>query len=249
MQTAVIRFMDREDVARQRREVESEPEMVELDSGDAALEQRVVAALRSVYDPEIPVNIYDLGLIYVVHIDAHADLREEFDGNPLSHACAMARCLESVSELRAVGIRSYTREEADRIESGIAKPIQRAMADVEPDLPVGQIHGHKCVAVGDDEVRHRGRILIRGDQHRRVSPQHLAQGCQFVAGVGNPGGIGRAVDHHQPGAVGDGGFQPGRRDLEAGLGAGRDHDGFAIGQQHRGLAMGFKIIDCTAEFR
>jgi FeS assembly SUF system protein len=63
--------MDREDVARQRREVESEPEMVELDSGDAALEQRVVAALRSVYDPEIPVNIYDLGLIYVVHIDAH----------------------------------------------------------------------------------------------------------------------------------------------------------------------------------
>mgnify|MGYP000582638824 CR=1 FL=1 len=71
MQTAVIQFMDREDVARQRREVESEPEMVELDSGDAALEQRVVAALRSVYDPEIPVNIYDLGLIYVVHIDAH----------------------------------------------------------------------------------------------------------------------------------------------------------------------------------
>ena len=43
MQTAVIRFMDREDVARQRREVDSE--MVELDSGDAALEQRVVAAL------------------------------------------------------------------------------------------------------------------------------------------------------------------------------------------------------------
>ena len=67
MQTAVIRFMDREDAAPQRREVE--PEMVELDSSDAALEQRVVAALRSVYDPEIPVNIYDLGLIYLVHID------------------------------------------------------------------------------------------------------------------------------------------------------------------------------------
>jgi FeS assembly SUF system protein len=25
-----------------------------------------------VYDPEIPVNIYDLGLIYVVHIDEHS---------------------------------------------------------------------------------------------------------------------------------------------------------------------------------
>ena len=28
------------------------------------LEARVIAALRRIYDPEIPVNIYDLGLIY-----------------------------------------------------------------------------------------------------------------------------------------------------------------------------------------
>jgi FeS assembly SUF system protein len=69
MQTAVIRFMDREDQAPQRREVE--PDRVEFDSGDAVLEQQVVAALRSVHDPEIPVNIYDLGLIYLVHIDDH----------------------------------------------------------------------------------------------------------------------------------------------------------------------------------
>jgi FeS assembly SUF system protein len=31
---------------------------------DAPLEEHVIAALRNVYDPEIPVNIYDLGLIY-----------------------------------------------------------------------------------------------------------------------------------------------------------------------------------------
>ena len=59
--------MDRQDEAPQDREVESAT--VQLDSSDTALEQRVVAALRSVYDPEIPVNIYDLGLIYLVHID------------------------------------------------------------------------------------------------------------------------------------------------------------------------------------
>ena len=34
------------------------------------LEARVMEALRGVYDPEIPVNIYDLGLIYNVEIDA-----------------------------------------------------------------------------------------------------------------------------------------------------------------------------------
>ena len=37
---------------------------------DHALYEDVVAACRSVYDPEIPVNIYDLGLIYTIAIDA-----------------------------------------------------------------------------------------------------------------------------------------------------------------------------------
>ncbi len=31
---------------------------------DAALKERVIAVLRTIHDPEIPVNIYDLGLIY-----------------------------------------------------------------------------------------------------------------------------------------------------------------------------------------
>ena len=36
-------------------------------SGDPAdVENDIVEALRSVYDPEIPVNIYELGLIYTV---------------------------------------------------------------------------------------------------------------------------------------------------------------------------------------
>ena len=33
------------------------------------LEGRVIAALRTVYDPELPVNIYDLGLIYGLDVD------------------------------------------------------------------------------------------------------------------------------------------------------------------------------------
>ena len=32
-------------------------------------EEKIVTMLKTVYDPEIPVNIYDLGLIYKVDID------------------------------------------------------------------------------------------------------------------------------------------------------------------------------------
>ena len=35
---------------------------------ESAIHDRVVAALKTIYDPEIPVNIYDLGLIYRVEV-------------------------------------------------------------------------------------------------------------------------------------------------------------------------------------
>jgi FeS assembly SUF system protein len=35
----------------------------------ADLEEKVVAVLRTCYDPEIPVNIYELGLIYDIQVD------------------------------------------------------------------------------------------------------------------------------------------------------------------------------------
>jgi metal-sulfur cluster biosynthetic enzyme len=37
--------------------------------GDEALQDAVIDALKEIYDPEIPVNIYDLGLIYGVEIN------------------------------------------------------------------------------------------------------------------------------------------------------------------------------------
>lgn len=33
------------------------------------LEERIVKMLRTVYDPEIPVNVYDLGLIYKIDVN------------------------------------------------------------------------------------------------------------------------------------------------------------------------------------
>ena len=38
----------------------------------AALEPQILAAIKTVFDPEIPVNIYDLGLIYEIIVDRDA---------------------------------------------------------------------------------------------------------------------------------------------------------------------------------
>ena len=44
-------------------------------STDHEMYDQVVEACRSVYDPEIPVNIYDLGLIYTIAIDEENGVR------------------------------------------------------------------------------------------------------------------------------------------------------------------------------
>ena len=38
-------------------------------------EEAIVAMLKTVYDPEIPVNVYDLGLIYKVDVDDDKNVR------------------------------------------------------------------------------------------------------------------------------------------------------------------------------
>ncbi|MFO7771807.1 SUF system Fe-S cluster assembly protein [Roseovarius gahaiensis] len=44
-------------------------------STEHPLYDQIVEACRSVYDPEIPVNIYDLGLIYTIEIDGENAVR------------------------------------------------------------------------------------------------------------------------------------------------------------------------------
>ncbi len=39
------------------------------------LESQIVEAIKTIYDPEIPVNIYDLGLIYEVDVNEQNEVR------------------------------------------------------------------------------------------------------------------------------------------------------------------------------
>ena len=55
------------------------------------IEAEVMEALREVYDPEIPVNIYDLGLIYDVEVDEFGFV--EIDMTLTSPACPVAGTL------------------------------------------------------------------------------------------------------------------------------------------------------------
>ena len=43
-------------------------------SGQEELEARVIEMLRTIHDPEIPVNIYDLGLIYELDVQATGEV-------------------------------------------------------------------------------------------------------------------------------------------------------------------------------
>lgn len=69
--------------------------------------------------------------LHVVQLDAHADLRDSYEGEAWGHACAMARALDYAAGVTAVGIRSYSTEEAERIREGI--PGYRAIHAWEMD--------------------------------------------------------------------------------------------------------------------
>jgi FeS assembly SUF system protein len=55
------------------RDMEAEPPSVEAPVGHPMLPD-IVTALRTVFDPEIPVNIYELGLIYKIEIDPESNV-------------------------------------------------------------------------------------------------------------------------------------------------------------------------------
>lgn len=71
------------------------------------VEERVIEALRAVYDPEIPVNIYELGLIYAVKVDEENG-RCLVEMTLTSPACPVAGSLPGEVETRVREVEGVT---------------------------------------------------------------------------------------------------------------------------------------------
>lgn len=62
------------------------------------VEGEVIGMLRSIYDPELPINIYDLGLIYEVAVDSEHNVRVQM--TLTAPACPVAGSLPGEVERR-----------------------------------------------------------------------------------------------------------------------------------------------------
>jgi len=70
--------------------------------GDTAFREPVVAALKTVYDPEIPVDIYELGLIYGVRVAEDRNVRVEMTLTSPACPSAEAMPLEVKEKIAAI---------------------------------------------------------------------------------------------------------------------------------------------------
>ena len=90
--------------------------------GDHSITFPVVKAIGEVY-----------GKLDILHIDAHTDLYDEFEGDKYSHACPFARIMETcpVGRLVQVGIRSmntHHRQQAEKFGVEVTLADERAMS-------------------------------------------------------------------------------------------------------------------------
>ena len=106
------------------------------------LRDQVIAALKKVYDPEMPVNIYELGLIYGCEVDdaglcgaAHDFDRAQLPGGRLAAGGGGAG--------RACGAGSYGREAGTHLRSALVERAHEEAAKlalgIEDIIPIARL--------------------------------------------------------------------------------------------------------------
>jgi agmatinase len=110
----------------------------------------------------------------VVALDAHADLRDSYDGSKLSHACVMRRVYELGRPLTLMGVRSYSKEEADLLW-------------VAPRLKMFKARELNTPAGWDAALEHLQGI--RGPVYLSIDLDALDPGIMPAVGTPEPGGL------------------------------------------------------------
>ena len=112
-----------------------EPEVLEFEApdGDDILEDQVWQALETVYDPEIPVDLVNLGLIYKVELDQAAK-RVSIEMTLTAPGCGMGPVLVGDVEYR---VRKVPNVKKVNVELVFDPPWNREMMSEEAQLETG----------------------------------------------------------------------------------------------------------------
>ena len=82
--------------------LQKKPEGVSPGEPGGELHQSVIEALKDIYDPEIPVNIYDLGLIYNVEVAEDVDVKVTM--TLTTPHCPVAETMPNEIEMRVMNL-------------------------------------------------------------------------------------------------------------------------------------------------
>lgn len=99
---------------------------------ESELEAKIVEAIREVYDPEIPVNVYDLGLIYNIDIDEENNVTILM--TLTAPNCPAAGILPGQVEDKARNVEGVTSAE---VEMTFDPPFSQDMMSDEAKLELG----------------------------------------------------------------------------------------------------------------
>ena len=100
-----------------------------------ALGERIIEALRTVYDPEIPVNIYELGLVYKV--DVEDDNKVLIEMTLTSPHCPVAETLPGEVEHKVAAVEGVAGCEVKIVWD---PPWNPSMMTEEAQLELGMIY-------------------------------------------------------------------------------------------------------------
>jgi FeS assembly SUF system protein len=96
------------------------------------LENKIIDVLKTIYDPEIPVDIFELGLIYEVKIDKEKNVNIEM--TLTSPNCPVAESLPKEVEDKVAGISEVT---SAKVNIVFDPPWDKDMMSEEAQLELG----------------------------------------------------------------------------------------------------------------